>query len=128
MLCSVTTALISISSPSVAQQNTVVMQNNVKQCLDEWRANRAENKAQVIKKKDYIAQCRDGFVSAAAVTLAAAPATSPDTVKPVTRRSLRKPLPQRAPGYGLQHATSGRPRGGVMATGFDGISLSLEGE
>ena len=42
---------VSISSPSIAQQKTV------KQCQDEWRANKAENQAKRIKEKDYVAQC-----------------------------------------------------------------------
>jgi hypothetical protein len=44
MLRAVTMALISISPPSVAQENSLTIRNTVKQCLDDWRANRAEAK------------------------------------------------------------------------------------
>jgi hypothetical protein len=85
VLCTVTMALISIPAPSVAQQNTV------EECQDEWRANRAENQAKGFKEQDYVAQCRDGFVPAPAVTLRWQAAT-PDTTEAVTGRSLRKRL------------------------------------
>ena len=84
MLC--TMALISISLPSAAQENTDTIRNTVKQCLDDWRANRGEAKG--LNKREYVAQCRDGFVPARAVTLAAARATTHRTRKVVTRRSL----------------------------------------
>jgi hypothetical protein len=97
MLCAVTMALISISSPSVAQQNTGIIQNTVKECLDHWRANKAKSQAQGITRRDYVAQCRDGFVPTPAVTLAAVPTTTPDTAKTVTGRPLRKRLHSAAP-------------------------------
>ena len=50
--CAALATFVSISSPSIAQQKTV------KQCQDEWRANKAENQAKGIKEKDYVAQCR----------------------------------------------------------------------
>ena len=50
--CAVLATFVSISSPSIAQQKTV------KQCQDEWRANKAENQAKGIKEKDYVTQCR----------------------------------------------------------------------
>jgi len=55
-------ALVWLPSPSAAQQKTV------KQCQDEWRANKADNEAKGIKEKDYVAQCRG---------TAAAPAPAP---------------------------------------------------
>ena len=58
--CAVLATFVSISSPSIAQQKTV------KQCQDEWRANKAENQAKGIKEKDYVAQCRGGDRSDAA--------------------------------------------------------------
>jgi hypothetical protein len=46
-------------SPSLAQQKTV------KECQDEWRANKADNQAKGIKEKDYVAQCRGAAAIAA---------------------------------------------------------------
>jgi hypothetical protein len=51
-------------SPSLAQQKTV------KECQDEWRANKADNQAKGVKEKDYVAQCRR-------MAAAAAPADAP---------------------------------------------------
>ena len=47
------------ASPSLAQQKTV------KECQDEWRANKADNQAKGIKEKDYVAQCRGTAATAA---------------------------------------------------------------
>ena len=47
------------ASPSSAQQKTV------KECQDEWRANKADNQAKGIKEKDYVAQCRGTAATAA---------------------------------------------------------------
>jgi len=58
--CAVLATFVSVSSPSIAQQKTV------KQCQDEWRANKAENQAKGIKEKDYVAQCRGETASDAA--------------------------------------------------------------
>ncbi len=65
--CAAMAAFISISSQSIAQEKTV------KQCQDEWRANKAENQAKGVKEKDYVATCR----GAAAATPPAAPAQAP---------------------------------------------------
>jgi hypothetical protein len=46
-------------SPSLAQQKTV------KECQDEWRANKADNQAKRIREKDYVAQCRGTAATAA---------------------------------------------------------------
>lgn len=70
--CAAMAAFISLSSQSIAQEKTV------KQCQDEWRANKAENQAKGVKEKDYVAQCRGG----AAATPAAAPAQAPSTSPP----------------------------------------------
>ena len=72
--CAALVALVSISSPSIAQQKTVG------QCQDEWRANKAANQAKGIKEKDYVAQCRG---SAAATPPAVAPAQPPAAPSPV---------------------------------------------
>ena len=68
--CAALVAFVSISSPSIAQEKTV------KQCQDEWRANKAENQAKGVKEKDYVAQCRG---AAAATPPASAPAQAPSS-------------------------------------------------
>ena len=73
--CAAVAALVLISSPSIAQQKTV------KQCQDEWRANKTENQAKGIKEKDYVAQCR----GATAATLpTATPAQAPVAPRPAS--------------------------------------------
>jgi hypothetical protein len=52
VMCAVTVAVISIPSPTVAQQKTV------EQCKDEWKANKAENQAKGIDEQEYVAECR----------------------------------------------------------------------
>ena len=93
-----TIALAAISSPSVAQQDTGITHNTANECLDDWRTNRAKSQAEGITKRDYVAQCRDGFVPAPAVTLVFVPATAPDSRKVVTGRSLSKRQHSAAPG------------------------------
>ena len=73
--CAAVAAFITISSPSIAQQKTV------KQCQDEWRANKAENQAKGVKEKDYVAQCRG---AAAATPPASAPAQAPSRPPPAS--------------------------------------------
>lgn len=59
--------------PAFAQQKTV------KQCTEEWRANKAANQAQGITEKNYVAQCRAGT---AAATPPAAPTQPAQTTRP----------------------------------------------
>ena len=73
--CAAFAAIASISSPSIAQEKTV------KQCQDEWRANKAENQAKGIKERDYVAQCRG---AAAATPPASAPAQAPSPPPPAS--------------------------------------------
>ncbi len=85
-VCAVLIGLVSIPSPSIAQQKTV------KQCQDEWRANKAENQAKGIKEKDYVAQCRAG--TAATTTpvqtqTSAASAPAPAAAKGKTAKECR---------------------------------------
>jgi hypothetical protein len=96
--CGVTVALAAISSPSVAQQDVGITHNTAKECLDDWRADRAKSQSEGITMRDYIAQCQDGFVPAAAVMLVFVPATAPDSGKVVPRRSLSKRHHAAAPG------------------------------
>ena len=67
--CAALTAVILFPSPSSAQTKTV------KQCQDEWRANKANNVAKGIKEKDYVTQCRGAPTPVAAPK--AAPAVPP---------------------------------------------------
>ena len=73
--CAAFAAIVSISSPSIAQEKTV------KQCQDEWRANKAENQAKGIKERDYVAQCRG---AAAATPPASTPAQAPSPPPPAS--------------------------------------------
>lgn len=71
--CAAVAVFLLIPSPSIAQEKTV------KQCQDEWRANKADNQAKGIKEKDYVAQCRG---AAAAAPPAAAPERAPAAPPP----------------------------------------------
>ena len=73
---------VSISSPSIAQQKTV------KQCQDEWRANKVENQAKGIKEKDYVAQCRGE--TAATPPAAPVPQATPAPPPPSAGRKTAK--------------------------------------
>jgi hypothetical protein len=73
--CAAFAAVVLISSPSIAQEKTV------KQCQDEWRANKAENQAKGVKEKDYVVQCRG---AAAATPPASAPARAPNPPPPAS--------------------------------------------
>ena len=72
-------SVVVVSSPSMAQQKAV------KQCQDEWRANKADNEAKGIKEKAYVAQCRGAPPPVAAPkeapAIAAAPPAAPKTGK-----------------------------------------------
>src|SRR5262249_25131950 len=77
-------ASVLIATPALAQQKTV------KQCTDEWRANKDANQAKNILLKDYVTQCRAGTAAAPAAAPAAqtkpaaAPAAPQKTVKQCT--------------------------------------------
>jgi hypothetical protein len=84
--CAVLATFASISSPSIAQQKTV------KQCQDEWRANKADNQAKGIKEKDYVAQCRGETAAtppAAPVPQATTPAPPPPSAARKTAKECR---------------------------------------
>jgi hypothetical protein len=72
MLCAaaVSSALLFVG-PAFAQQKTV------KQCNEEWTANKATLQANGTKKKDFIAQCRSGGSTATAPSASQNPAASP---------------------------------------------------
>jgi len=64
----VAVAILALAAMPVS---VVAQQKTVKQCQDEWRANKDENKAKGITEKTYVAQCR----GEAAAQPAPAPAT-----------------------------------------------------
>jgi len=68
VMCTAVLGLTTLSSHVMAQQKTV------KTCQDEWKANKAANKANGITEKAYVAECRGG---ATAAQPAAAPAAPP---------------------------------------------------
>jgi hypothetical protein len=57
------TAFACISSPSVAEQKTA------SQCRQEWKHSKAESLAKGIKRKDYMAQCRQSTAAPTAAAL-----------------------------------------------------------
>ena len=94
VMCAAVMGLMTLSSHAMAQQKTV------KACQEEWKANKAANKANGITEKAYVAECRGG---AAAAQPTAAPAAPPAAAAAL----LRQPLPAKR----LQRhaARSGRP-------------------
>ncbi len=72
-LCSAVLGFVALSSHAMAQQKTV------KECQEEWKANKAANKANGVTEKAYVAQCRSGAASAQP---AAAPAAAPTPAPP----------------------------------------------
>ena len=62
-ICALLIIVAWTASPSLAQQKTV------KECQDEWRADKADNQAKGIKEKDYVAQCRGTAATAAPATI-----------------------------------------------------------
>ena len=72
VICLAALGFVTLSSHAMAQQKTV------KECQDEWKANKAANKANGITQKAYVAQCRGGAASAQpTVAPAAAPTPAP---------------------------------------------------
>ncbi len=67
VICSAVLGFVTLSSHATAQQKTV------KECQDEWKANKAANKANGITQKAYVAQCRGGAASAQPTAAPAAP-------------------------------------------------------
>jgi hypothetical protein len=77
--------LVSTSAPVLAQQKTV------KECQQEWRANKAANQAAKITEKAFVEKCRAGE----AATPAAAPAAAP-TAEPAEKSAPPAPPPTRS--------------------------------
>jgi hypothetical protein len=70
-VCSAIFAFVAFSSESMAQQKTA------KACIEEWRADKANNQAKGITQKAYVATCRGE-----ATPTAAAPAPAPAPIAP----------------------------------------------
>ncbi len=85
IICSALLTASFVSLPALAQQKTV------KECQQEWRANKAANQARGITEKAYVAQCRSGGAAAQP-----APAVS-TTAKPKTKSSKEKTTTAPAP-------------------------------
>ena len=80
-LCSAVLGLMIMFSHAIAQQKTV------RECREEWRANKAANQASGVTEKAYVAQCRAGGAPAqttAAPAAPAAPAPAPTAAAPPT--------------------------------------------
>ena len=67
-------------------------QKTVKQCRDEWRADKAGNQAKGITEAAYVKDCRAGTVAAQPAAPAAAPAPAP-TARPATAAPAAAPKP-----------------------------------
>jgi hypothetical protein len=80
------------ASPSAHAQQT--QQKTVKACQEEWRANKAENQANKITEKAYVAKCRaDTAKPAAATTPAATAPAKPVAPAPAATAPRQTPTP-----------------------------------
>ncbi len=80
ILCSAALAsALLFAGPAFAQQKTV------KQCNEEWTANKATLQANGTKKKDFIAQCRSGGSAAATAPSASSPTPSVGAPSPAPK-------------------------------------------
>jgi hypothetical protein len=78
-------------TPSFAQKKTV------KDCQEEWRANKAANEAAKITEKDFVAKCRAEAAKPAATTTTAAPMAAPTS-------AVKKPADARQAEYARERA------------------------
>jgi hypothetical protein len=56
----VVVAVCAMAGLSMASTASLAQQKTAKACVEEWRANKAANKAAKITEKAYVAQCRTG--------------------------------------------------------------------
>jgi hypothetical protein len=92
------------SPPEAAPKNG----KTAKECGAEWTANKADNQAKGINKKQYVAQCRTGGV---AVAPTPAPPPTPPAKSPTTTTSAPPPVAPIAPTGAGQYRTEGEARG-----------------
>lgn len=109
--------LIAASPSAHAQQP---QQKTVKACEDEWKANRATNEAAKITQKAYVAKCRTGAATPAAVPAkpaAVAPAatapTAPTAAAPASKPMA--PIPAATAPKQVPAATADKQKDGTAA-------------
>jgi hypothetical protein len=81
---------------ALANTTAFAQQKTVKQCTEEWRANKAENQAKGITESAYVKQCRAGTAAAQPGAPAAAPAQpapAAPTARPTTAAPADAPKP-----------------------------------
>jgi len=69
-------------SPNPAAAAGAATQKTVKQCTEEWRANKADNQAKGITEAAYVRQCRAGTTAAQPANAPASPAAAPSQPAP----------------------------------------------
>src|SRR6516225_5679173 len=74
------TLCLAIISASILSFPVAAQQKTVKACQEEWRANKADNQANGITEKAYVAQCRAGSSAANPAPAPAASTSSQSTV------------------------------------------------
>jgi hypothetical protein len=80
------------AQPAPAAAAPAGAQKTVKQCTEEWRANKADNQAKGITLAAFVKECRAGTVAAQPAAPAAAPAPTP-TARPATAAPAAAPKP-----------------------------------
>ena len=111
-MCSAMIGVIALSSPVVAQQKKTKAE-----CTREWQANKAENQANKITEKAYVAKCIADAAKPAAATApvtpakpaAAAPA-KPATPTPAATAPKQAPAPAAASTGANQYTTEGQAK------------------
>ena len=117
------------AAPAAAQKKTATTtaaapaatQKTVKACLDEWRANKADNQAKGVTEKAYVTQCRAGTAAAqpapapapkttAAPAAAPAPAATPEK-KTATAPAAPPPAASTTPTGANQYTTEAQAKG-----------------
>jgi hypothetical protein len=102
---------------ALALSSAAAQQKTAKACADEWRANKADNKAKGITERAYVAQCRAGTAApAAAATTTSAPTgastTAPNTrTTSIPRTTSAPPAAKTVPAGANQFATEAQAKG-----------------
>ena len=107
--CAALVGLLAASGSAWAQQKTV------KECNDEWTANKAAIQASGKKKKDFMAECRGTTTSEAPPATAPVRPTPSAAAPPAAPPPAARATPTRTPGTGApaaagQFATEGEAR------------------
>jgi hypothetical protein len=88
----VVVAVCAMAGLSMASTASLAQQKTAKACVEEWRANKAANKAAKITEKAYVAQCRTG-AAAPAPTSEPKPTAAPAKPAPAPSRTTAAPAP-----------------------------------